>query len=868
MVDPQATRFWHSAMQSGLIDASALETCWNAIPQEKRTPDAADRRLARQTVSAGHLTHWQASQILAGRSVGFRIDKYILLDRIGHGGMGRVYLAKDTRLNRKVALKVLSPERMNNPRALVRFLREAKVGAQLQHENLVRIYDEGESNGVRYLVMEYIEGKNAGQIVSQHGPMAPPIAAKLVRQVALGLEHAHQKGLIHRDVNPWNILVTRDGTAKLTDLGLAIDLADSDDAVTRDGATVGTFDYISPEQARHSRSVDTRSDIYSLGCTLFHLLSGRVPFALPSLPEKLYAHQLTEAESLSTLVPAVPKALDDVVRRMMKKLPEERFQEPGDVARALEPFLDGATTVPGVGNPVGPSTAARTSSQGTPADSAASPAKSAATTTSPAASGLSPAPDPGDSQLSEFPGAASSDPDFHKLITDLDFGPELPLTESVSTIKYRQGIDWGDRRQWIAVGAAAAVLLLIFGAAMALRGCGPDSGSTVSAVAVPSVRKTVPAGNAKSPDSTPLTPVADVSVFYSNGEQRPIVTGDPYNDLHQAIQSAASTGAEVVLRNRKPFVLKASRSLTSQGSLVIRAAQNEQPTLLVELAGKEPFLLGRSDSSVELRGLTIQVVYLKQNGPLPPLIRAAGNLILDHCSISILNGVRGARAALVEGLETSVVNCWFEGFDPAIDMVLHAQSRVRLTHSMIVGGDSAGSTRVWDLGGSLGRGTGDRSTENQIHKRSLEIDHCTLTGEGMLALDGFTAQSPLTVDIKDSVVQARALLQWKAGDANTLRQGVRWSGKGNHYDVSGDAWVALPPKGESNLLEPLPDGPASLEQWVTMMPNEIGAKKEELRFSGGGSQGVSRGPKDFAPPEPNVGANPSVVGPQQSSGQP
>src|SRR5438105_474201 len=154
-------------------------------------------------------------------------------------------------------------------------------GAPLQHENLVRIYDEGEANGKCYLVMEYIEGKNIGQMIAENGPLPAPIATRLSRQVALGLEHAQRKGLIHRDVNPYNILVTRDGTAKLTDLGLAIDLAEND-RVTRDGATVGTFDYVSPEQARHSHSVDTRSDIYSLGCSLYHMLSGQVPFPTAS----------------------------------------------------------------------------------------------------------------------------------------------------------------------------------------------------------------------------------------------------------------------------------------------------------------------------------------------------------------------------------------------------------------------------------------------------------------------------------------------------------------------------------------------------------------------------------------------------------
>ncbi len=278
MVDPQASLFWTAALQSELVDAEGLKACWEALPAEKRIADQLDRRLARQAIQAGFVTLWQAQQLLAGRFAGYQIDRYVLLDMIGQGGMGRVYRAKDTRLNRQVALKLLSPERVNIPRAILRFQREARVGAQLQHENLVRIYDEGTSNGKFYLVMEYIEGKNIGQLIAEDGTMPAAVAARLARQVALGLQHAQQKGLIHRDVNPFNILVTRDGTAKLTDLGLAIDLADQAQ-VTRDGATVGTFDYISPEQARHSHSVDTRSDIYSLGCTLYHMIAGRSPSA-------------------------------------------------------------------------------------------------------------------------------------------------------------------------------------------------------------------------------------------------------------------------------------------------------------------------------------------------------------------------------------------------------------------------------------------------------------------------------------------------------------------------------------------------------------------------------------------------------------
>ena len=339
MLEPTSSRFWQAALQSGLADTASLQACWDTIPADKRTPEHIDRRLARAAVQANVLTLWQAQQLIAGRSTGFKVDRYVLIDLIGQGGMGRVYLARDSRLNRRVAVKILSPERVNNPRAIARFQREAMVGAQLQHENLVRIYDEGEANGKCYLVMEYIEGKNIGQMIAENGPIPPAVAARLGRQVALGLEHAQRKGLIHRDVNPYNILVTRDGIAKLTDLGLAIDLADQD-RVTRDGATVGTFDYVSPEQARHSHSVDTRSDIYSLGCTLYHMLTGQVPFPSASLPEKLFSHQASEPEPIRSLAPDVPEALEAVVARMMRKSPDDRYATPLDVAQALEPFAD------------------------------------------------------------------------------------------------------------------------------------------------------------------------------------------------------------------------------------------------------------------------------------------------------------------------------------------------------------------------------------------------------------------------------------------------------------------------------------------------------------------------------------------------
>ncbi len=347
MLDPQASRFWQAGLLSGLMDVEGLTACWNAISPAKRdSSEHIDRRLARQAVQTNALTLWQAQQLLAGRTSGFKVDRFVLMNLIGQGGMGRVYLARDTRLNRHVALKILAPERINNTRAIARFQREARVGAQLQHENLVRVYDFGEFNGRFFLVMEYIEGKTTGAFIQEQGPMPPATAVRLVRQIALGLEHAHRKGLIHRDVNPYNILVTHDGTAKLADLGLAIEVAD-EERVTREGATVGTFDYVSPEQARHSHAADIRSDIYSLGCTLYHMIAGQVPFPSPSLPEKLFGHQALEPTPLNQLVPGLPEGLIEVVRRMMRKSPDQRYATPIEVAQALEPFVDEPAGVTG-----------------------------------------------------------------------------------------------------------------------------------------------------------------------------------------------------------------------------------------------------------------------------------------------------------------------------------------------------------------------------------------------------------------------------------------------------------------------------------------------------------------------------------------
>lgn len=343
-MEKHESQFWKAALGSGLVDTATLERGWAAIPVEKRTSEALDRRLAREVVQQGVLTLWQARQVLKGRARGLFVNHYVLLDKLGQGGMGTVYLAQDRRDQRLVALKALASDRCDSARSRARFDREVRIGRTLRHENLVRVYDDGEAYGYRYLVMEYVDGPTVGQFQAQLRFVPPALAAQIGHQVALGLEHMHTAGLLHRDIKPNNILLSRSGVAKLSDLGLVFDLKNAE-ALTRDGAALGTLQYTSPEQARNSRAVDIRSDIYSLGCTLYHMLTGEVPFPNRSLGELVLAHQLLQPAPIEHVIPSCPVELAGVVARMMAKSPTDRFARPAEVAAELERFCGGANLV-------------------------------------------------------------------------------------------------------------------------------------------------------------------------------------------------------------------------------------------------------------------------------------------------------------------------------------------------------------------------------------------------------------------------------------------------------------------------------------------------------------------------------------------
>jgi serine/threonine-protein kinase len=271
-------------------------------------------------------------------SPGDRLGKYEVLEYIASGGMGTVYKARDADLDRVVALKVLSPATARQPKMLDRFRREARAAARLQHENIVAIYEFGEQAGVYFLALEYVPGVDLQEYIEKRRALPPDEARQIILQATRALAHAHEQRIVHRDVKPSNFLLTRrEGRliVKLTDMGLAIQPSDEEFRLTREGTTVGTVDYMAPEQARDSASADIRSDIYSLGCTFYHLLAGTAPFAQGTMTERLLQH-LQEEPDVRKLSKDVPAAYVEVLRRMLAKRPEDRYQTPQELARDLE----------------------------------------------------------------------------------------------------------------------------------------------------------------------------------------------------------------------------------------------------------------------------------------------------------------------------------------------------------------------------------------------------------------------------------------------------------------------------------------------------------------------------------------------------
>lgn len=328
-----------SAISSGLLTEGEIETALESLKAGSNRPGKpiSDTRLASKLIAMGKINQWQAKQLLAGRTK-FTLGPYRVIDSIGAGGMGEVYKAEHTVMGREVAIKVL-PRSRSSPEAIANFLKEIRTQAQLDHENLVRAYDAGQDGNVHFLVTEYVPGTDLRRLIRKEGKLSIQEAAYIMYQAARGLEYAHSRGLVHRDIKPGNVLVTPEGKTKLSDLGLAefFDEETSVDSATP-GKVVGTADYLPPEVILGTSAPTPLGDIYSLGCTLYYTVTGKVPFPGGSTRDKARNHVKTPPLDPRRLNPDLDDDFVDLIADMIAKNPSERTQTAAEVAKRLEPW--------------------------------------------------------------------------------------------------------------------------------------------------------------------------------------------------------------------------------------------------------------------------------------------------------------------------------------------------------------------------------------------------------------------------------------------------------------------------------------------------------------------------------------------------
>ncbi|QDU63274.1 Serine/threonine-protein kinase PknB [Planctomycetes bacterium Pan216] len=337
---PRVTKdeFLATLEKSNLVPPDQIQKVRKLSSESTMGEGLADVLVERQL-----LTRWQAQELLKGNTA-FTFERYRYLSCLGSGSMGTVYLARDLVRKRQVALKLLSPRLYDNAEAVGRFRREIEIVTSLHHPNIIAAYD-GDCVGKRfYLAMEYLDGQDLASWLTEKGPLAIPLACECLRQASIGLQFAHDAGLLHRDIKPANLFVTWSGQTgrplvKILDLGLSLIMSDSGmERLTQSGQILGTPDYIAPEATRNAKAADERSEIYSLGCTFFELLTGKPPFQGKNMLETMLKRLQEDAPALRTVRADAPPELEAIVNQMLQRDPEERYQRPDDVASAISPF--------------------------------------------------------------------------------------------------------------------------------------------------------------------------------------------------------------------------------------------------------------------------------------------------------------------------------------------------------------------------------------------------------------------------------------------------------------------------------------------------------------------------------------------------
>ncbi len=322
-MEVELEQFIRELKETGIL---AAETLHDFLPPKKNPKDAQE--LARELVRQKKLSVFQAEAVYRGRGKSLILDNYVLLEKIGQGGMGQVFKARHRRLDRLVAVKLLAPNVVKDPAAVARFQREVLAAAKITHPHIVAALDAGCANGAHFLVMEFVDGSDLAAVVKKQGPLPVNHALHYLLQTAQGLTAAHAAGIVHRDIKPANLLLEQSGTVKILDMGLVrlLDDAPGQPELTTTGAVMGTVDYIAPEQALNTKSADARADIYSLGCSFHYLLTGRAPYAGDSMMAKLLAHREQPIPALRAARPDVTDAVEAIYQKMMAKAVVDRYQ--------------------------------------------------------------------------------------------------------------------------------------------------------------------------------------------------------------------------------------------------------------------------------------------------------------------------------------------------------------------------------------------------------------------------------------------------------------------------------------------------------------------------------------------------------------
>ncbi len=473
-MEPSVQSLCNLLSRSRLLSADEIRALHQRWTGEAKSAADDVERFCHWLVANRHVTEYQANLLRRGKADHFFLGPYKLLERVGKGRMAGVYSAVH-RLGQTVAIKVLPPSKAKDAALLARFQREARLALKLRHPHVVRTFQMGRTDGLHYIVMEYLDGETLGDVLARRGRLPPAEAVRVVHQALLGLQHLHEVGLVHRDLKPANLMLvpapaagaadtTLHATVKIMDIGLGRAMFDegsegaADFGLTNEGALLGTPDYLAPEQARDARSADIRADVYSLGCVLYHLLGGQPPFADTNLMQQLMRHATEAPRPLSLVNPAVPEGLDQIVGWMLAKDPARRYPTPGRAAAALQVFLSagaGADPAPAGTNPQMKAYVQWVESQSDVADAepAAAPTRPAGRTLPGPVAVARPVASPPPPRAARGPRAAKPEPpQIDVELVEPSLAKEGKTTDRAATDQGRIS-----RRDYMLLGAGAAV---------------------------------------------------------------------------------------------------------------------------------------------------------------------------------------------------------------------------------------------------------------------------------------------------------------------------------------------------------------------------------------------------------------------------